>query len=70
MRQRCEALQAEVELLNAYPPEGQDQNELMEINKKVTEQNKGLLSQIEEKNKIIGQLEKGIGETRLNASQQ
>jgi hypothetical protein len=57
-------------LLNAYPPEGQDQNELMEINKKVTEQNKGLLSQIEEKNKIIGQLEKGIGETRLNASQQ
>lgn len=42
----------------------------MEINKRITEQNKGLLSQIEEKNKLIEQLEKGLGENRINASQQ
>ena len=50
--------------MNAYMPEEQDQSELVELNKKVAEKNKELLGQMEDKNLLIAELEKEIGEIR------
>lgn len=54
-------MEGEVELLNAYATEEQSSSELMEINKKMAEKHKELLSQIEQKNFTIADLEKDIG---------
>lgn len=56
LSERNQGLEAEIELLNAYQPSADQEDEVIDLNKRLIEKNKELLLQISEKNELIADL--------------